>query len=368
MTSPRNFRSIGIVLHDFPLGGTERIALRLARAWSDAGIAVTLFVGEDIGPLRDLVAPGVRVAAADPPIPRGRGSRERLGEAAAAFFAREPVDGLFVPGNFHWELVPALSRIANRPVIVVQISSPLRMKQRGWLRQIGFERRMRRLLRDADALVAMSALHRAQADRIMGRPTATIIPLPALNDGRQATPATGKMILSAGRLIRQKGFDLLIDAFARLGDPETRLVIAGSGPEEKMLAKQIATHKLEGRVELHGFVPDIRPLLDEARLFVMASRFEGYGAVIVEALDAGRPIVVTGSTPAVDDVMRDPECGIVIPIEDVGALTAAMRTLLDRPTPDPHRLTTMVDGYRIGAGAAAYLACFERVLARRRGS
>ncbi|HEY0315426.1 MAG TPA: glycosyltransferase [Sphingomonas sp.] len=329
---------------------------------------MTLFAGEDKGPLRDLIPPNVRLIRADPPIPRGRASRERLGKAAAAHFAREPVEGIFVPGNFHWEIVPAFSRIPSRPAIVVQISSPLRMKQRGWLRQIGFERRMRRLLRDADVLVAMGALHKAQADGVMGRAMAAIVPLPALDDDRTVTPASGQIILGAGRLIHQKGFDLLIEAFHRLDDPGARLVIAGNGPEAVALARRIAARGLGERVTLAGFVPDIRPLLDEARLFVMASRFEGYGAVIVEALGAGRPVIATASTPAVDDVLGDPERGLVVPVEDVEALGAAMPTLLDRPAPDPHHLAAAVDGYRIGAGADAYLACFDRVLLERRGA
>jgi len=368
MIPPPAIRSIGIVLHDFPLGGTERIALRLARAWSERGVAVTVFVGDDQGPLRDLVPSGVRLAPVEPAIPRTRDSRARLGEAAAAYFSRNPVDGIFVPGNFHWEIVPALARIPRRPAIVAQISSPLRMKQRGWLRQIGFERRMRRLLDRADALVAMGALHKAEADAMMGRPRATIIPLPALDDDKPVGRAQGRTIFSAGRLIHQKGFDLLIAAFARLADPEARLVIAGSGPEEAALARQIAALQLGGRISLTGFTPDIRPLLDQARLFVMASRFEGYGAVIVEALGAGRPVIATASTPAVDDVLGAPERGIVVPVEDIAALTDALRTLLDRAAPDPDRLAAAVRGYRIGTGAAAYLACFERVLAERQAT
>nr|WP_246332050.1 glycosyltransferase [Sphingomonas chungangi] len=368
VTPSRTTRSIGIVLHDFPLGGTERIALRLARAWIERGIAVTLFVGDDRGPLRDLAPPGACVVPADPPIARGKHSRERLGEAAAAHFTQHPVDGIFVPGNFHWEIVPALARIPDKPALVVQISSPLRMAQRGWLRQIGFRRRMRYLLRDADALVAMGTLHKAQADAMMGRPMTTIIPLPALDDRQPIGPAKGRTILAAGRLIQQKGFDLLIDAFARLEDPEARLVIVGSGPEEAALARQVAALDLGSRVILTGFVPDIRPLLDEARLFVMASRFEGYGAVIVEALGAGRPVIATASTPAIDDVLGDPERGIVIPVEDVDALVDALRKSLDSPAPDPNRLAAAVEAYRIGAGAQAYLACFDNIHFERRGA
>jgi glycosyltransferase involved in cell wall biosynthesis len=88
--------------------------------------------------------------------------------------------------------------------------------------------------------------------------------------------------------------------------------------------------------------------------------------VIVEALGAGRPVVATASTPAVEDVLGDPESGIVVPVEDVVSLRAAMRTLFDRPAPDPRRLAAIVDGYRIGTGAEAYVDSFRSVLASRR--
>lgn len=368
MTScaPPGPRSIGIVLHDLPLGGTERIALRLAAAWADRGIAVTIFLGAEEGPLRPLVPSAIRLVAADPPIRRGRGSRARLGRAAARYFAAQPVDAVFVPGNFHWEVVPSLARIPQGPAVVVQVSSPLRMPQRGWLRQCLFERRMRRLLGSADALVAMAEPHRAQIAAILPAMPVTVLPLPALGDDARTVPApSARTILSAGRLIHQKGFDLLIEAFRRLDDPAARLVIVGSGPEQAALARQIAATGLGDRIRLAGYQPDIRPFLDEARLFVMASRFEGYGAVIVEALGAGRPVVATDSTPAIDDVMTD-ERGIVVPVEDAAALTDAIRALLDRPPPDPDRLADAVARFRLGVGARAYHESFAEAIARRK--
>lgn len=360
--------SIGIVLHDFPLGGTERIALRLAKAWCERGVAVTLFVGESAGPLQDFVPSAARLVEADPPISRGRGSRERLGRAAASFFSSHPVDGIFVTGNYHWEVVPALARIPDRPAIVAQVSSPLRMAQRGQLRRIFFDRRMRRLLERADALVTMGEMHRRQADAIMGRSIATIIPLPALDNGPPAGRATGKTILAAGRLIQQKGFDLLIEAFRRLEDRDARLMIIGSGPEGAALTRQVERAGLGDRISLTGYQPDIRPLLDAARLFVLPSRFEGYGAVIIEALGAGRPVIATASTPAVDDVLTDRECGMIVPIEDVPALTSALRAMLDRPAPDPAKLAASVSAYLIETGADAYLDCFAQILAGREAS
>ena len=105
--------------------------------------------------------------------------------------------------------------------------------------------------------------------------------------------------------------------------------------------------------------------LDAARLLVLPSRFEGYGAVVVEALGAGRPVIATATTPAVGDLMTDPERGIVVPPGDVAALATAIRTLLDRPAPDPDRLADAVSAYRIGAGAQAYLAAIADAMARR---
>jgi glycosyltransferase involved in cell wall biosynthesis len=214
----------------------------------------------------------------------------------------------------------------------------------------------------------MGEVHRRQADAIIGRPIATTIALPALDDTPFSGRATGKTILAAGRLIRQKGFDLLIEAFRRLGDGDARLIIVGSGPEAAALARQVGETGLADRIVLTGYQPDIRPLLDEARLFVLPSRFEGYGAVIIEALGTGRPVIATASTPAVDDVLGDSECGMIVPIEDVSALTSALRAMLDRPPPDPARLAAAVSSYHIEAGADAYLDCFTQILARRKTS
>ena len=363
MTPPA---SIGIVMHDFPLGGTERIALRLAGAWTAAGIAVTIFCGDESGPLRAMVPDAAALVVAEPSVPRGTGSRERLGRAAARHFAAHPVDTLFVTGNFHWEVVPALAAIPGRPAIVAQISSPLALPQRGRFLQWRFGRRMRRMLGRADLLVAMDETGRRLADATMRLGMTRTIPLPALDDAApQPSPATGRTILAAGRLIRQKGFDLLIAAFVALDDPAARLVILGTGPEEAALGRQIDQAGAADRIVLAGYADDIRPHLDTARLFVLPSRFEGYGAVIIEALGAGRPVIVSASTPAVGDVVTEPERGIVVPVGDIGALTAAMRRLLDRAPPDPDRLAGAVSAYRIGAGAKAYLDVFAEAMGQR---
>ena len=113
-------RAITVVLHDLPLGGGERIAIRLANRWAAAGRKVTLLVGARQGPLEALIEPAVAVVECDPPIPRGKGSRKRLGAAAAAYLKTHPADILFVPGNYHWPVMHAIGAMPadQRPGLV----------------------------------------------------------------------------------------------------------------------------------------------------------------------------------------------------------------------------------------------------------
>src|SRR5690349_21941828 len=103
-------RTILICLHDFSRGGTERIAIGLAANWTDAGRDVTILCGSEQGGLRDMVDSRVKVVALDPPVPRGFLSRWRLGRAMARQLARLKPDVIFLPGNFHFLLAPALRR------------------------------------------------------------------------------------------------------------------------------------------------------------------------------------------------------------------------------------------------------------------
>lgn len=351
--------SILIVVHDFALGGTERVAVRLAEAWAKCGVAVTIFAGSNTGPLRPLAGEAVQIVVAQPPIPRGRGSRRRLAQAARTFVDQGSVDGIFIPGNFHWPIAAAMA--GSGIPVVAQISAALDKPQRGRPRQWAFEVRMRHLLRRVQAVVALSDVARDQADRILRRPVTTTIALPALSDDAappMPIPETPPpMVLAAGRLVPEKGFARLIDAFARLPVGAAQLVIVGDGPEAEALRRQSETLGLADRVKLVGYVADIRPWLDAARLFVLASDFEGYPAVLVEALAAGRPVVATDCTPATR-LLHAPGAGMVVPLNDSEALARAISAMLAQSPPDPEALAALVAHHRIGAVAAAYLNLF----------
>lgn len=360
---------IAVVLHDLPLGGTERIAIRLANRWAAAGRNVILFCGSKQGPLAGMIDRGVEVVECDPPIPRGPGSRRRLGEATAEFIAALGPDILFVPGNFHWPVLAAVDRLPEhlRPGVVAQISTPLFRHGRGPLRQIAYNLRTRRQLRRVDRAISLSPAMTADADAVLGRRVTQCIRLPALDDPEPTprAPASGAVVLAAGRMVREKGFDIALRAFARLEDQTTRLVIVGEGPRRAELLALAEELGVAGRTEFPGYVPDIRPWLTVARAFLVSSWYEGYAAVIVEALDAGRPVVSTDCTPAAVELLQRPCAGRVAPIGDDVALAECLRQVLAAPAPDPDSLAETVAGYRIGPISEAYLQVFDAIALRR---
>ena len=362
-------KTIAIVLHDLPLGGSERIAVRLANRWAAAGRRVTLFCGSREGPLAALIDAGVEVVECDPPIPRGRGSRRRLGQATADYVAAHRPDILFVPGNYHWPILPAIDALPadKRPGVVAQIGTPLYRHGRGRLAQIPYNLRTWRQLRRVDRAISLSDSMTRDADRVLGRRVTQRIRLPALDDADQAfaRPAEGKVILAAGRLVKEKGFEVALRAFAKVEDPEAQLVIVGEGGRREALTALARELGVADRVSFPGYARDIRPWLETARAFLLSSYYEGYAAVIVEALGAGRPVVSTDCTPAVGELLGSRLAGRVAPIGDVEALAACLNDELARPAPDPAALAALVDDYRIGPIADAYLRVFDAVAAKR---
>lgn len=145
-------------------------------------------------------------------------------------------------------------------------------------------------------------------------------------------PHPRRYILGLGSLVRHKGFDLLVDAYARLRDPAVDLLLAGGGVEAGALEHQIARLGLSDRVRLLGPVTGDRKasLYRSAEFFVCPSRREPFANVILEALAAGLPVVATdvgGNRELVQPELN----GLICQPEAPAALATAMQRLLDEP-------------------------------------
>jgi glycosyltransferase involved in cell wall biosynthesis len=139
-----------------------------------------------------------------------------------------------------------------------------------------------------------------------------------------------RYIFAIGRLVPQKGFDVLLDAFARIGGefPDVDLVLAGDGPERDALQHRAQRE----RVEFLGGVPIERAfsLYRGAAGFVLPSRHEPQGIVVAEAMAAGAPVVAT-AVGGVPETVRDGSNGLLVPGGDADALAGALRRLLADP-------------------------------------
>jgi len=139
------------------------------------------------------------------------------------------------------------------------------------------------------------------------------------------------VIGAVGRLSPEKGFDRLIEAFARLvsGGVDAKLVVLGEGPERARLERMIVNKGLSGRVLMPGFV-DGPSHLQLFSIFAMPSLTEGLPISLLEAMRAGLPIVAT-KVGAVPDVLGS-SCGLLVEPNDIGTLTAALTRMIAEPS------------------------------------
>jgi glycosyltransferase involved in cell wall biosynthesis len=139
---------------------------------------------------------------------------------------------------------------------------------------------------------------------------------------------TDIVAVAAGRLSHQKAFDILIPAMAQA--PGITLLLAGEGEDEAMLRALAVQHGVAERVRFLGWRSDVANLFAMADMVLMPSRYEGFPFVMLEALGQGVPLI-SSNIAGPDEILRHGENGWLVPIEDVGALASALRTLRDDP-------------------------------------
>ena len=192
-------------------------------------------------------------------------------------------------------------------------------------------RALRRILYSwADVVVAQT---RDAADWLEKncRVTAVVIP-----NSIRALPGTacerGPLIVAVGRLSSEKGFDLLLRAFAQISAdfPQWRLAIVGDGPQRQSLEQLSLELDLAGQAEMIGEVRDVEAWMARAGLFVHPSRREGFPNAVLEAMALGTPVVCADCPSGPSDLIDDGVNGRLVPVDDVDTLARVMAELMAR--------------------------------------
>ncbi|MFK7742083.1 MAG: glycosyltransferase family 4 protein [Planctomycetota bacterium] len=173
------------------------------------------------------------------------------------------------------------------------------------------------------------------------------------------------VLLALAQLVHRKGLDVLLRAVAELQDPRALCVLAGDGPEAGSLRELATQLGVSDRVQFLGTRSDAGDLLAACDVFCLPSRAEGMGVAALEALGASRPVVAS-RVGGLGQLVVDGVSGLLVPPDDVAALAAALRKLID-DAPLRQRLAEagprrVDEGYRPEQYVARHLEVYADVL------
>jgi glycosyltransferase involved in cell wall biosynthesis len=218
---------------------------------------------------------------------------------------------------------------------------------------------------DSMALEFQNKLHLAPARfNVLPNP----VDIPRIRNFSSPPPASSStpQLLAIGRLVPEKGFDLLLNAFAALPEPfhSAELIIAGSGPQLSVLRQQAQALGIIDRVQFPGHVPDPVLHFSRASLFVLSSRTEGLPNALLEAAAAGLPIVSTPASPGLADLLRHRE-GVWLANEiSADALRAALQQAITVIRPARRYPHHWIEPYDLSHAIPAYETAIDHAIAR----
>ncbi|MCK9509664.1 MAG: glycosyltransferase [Pigmentiphaga sp.] len=341
-------------------GGVERVITMLANGWRDRGHEVALVVRH--GKVREVypLDAGIRRHSLRSLSPRGRLARllRYLGDLPRLRRLRALREADVVIANGPWCALlmllawrlPGLRRRSPAIVLCDHNSPDAFGAITRWLG--------RRLYGWADGIVALTAQqagqYRPYASRVEVLPNPVEIP-PA---GQLAQVAQSRILLAAGRLTPQKGYDLLLQAWRQASPqlPEYHLRIIGDGPERAALAALATQLQLDDRVSFVAATDDLASHYTAAAAFILSSRHEGLPLVLLEALAHGLPVIAFDCDYGPRQVIQPGRNGLLCEPGNPAALAAGLLDTLRNPSV----LLAMAAAARCSAEAYALPGILDR--------
>jgi glycosyltransferase involved in cell wall biosynthesis len=322
-------------------GGAETAMVYLARGFVERGLKVDFVLSQAEGPHLWKIPPEVRIVDL-----KSSGNLAILGALIRYLKQEQPV-ALLSALHFNNEIAIAakhIARVKTRVIVCEQNTLSQRSRNETRLIKRATPLFARFAYPWADQVVAVSQGVAKDLNDLLGLPMdqMQVIYNPAVTPELQAKAeepldhpwfAAGEppVILGVGKLEPQKDFPTLLRAFAQIRKAQpARLVILGWGPEpEKQKLKDLIQELgIEADVDLPGYVNNPFAYMARAAVFVLSSRWEGFGNVIAEAMAVETPVVSTNCESGPAEILKDGEYGELVPVGDSQALADAVLAVL----------------------------------------
>jgi GalNAc-alpha-(1->4)-GalNAc-alpha-(1->3)-diNAcBac-PP-undecaprenol alpha-1,4-N-acetyl-D-galactosaminyltransferase len=324
--SPQTTGGLLLVAANLGGGGAERQLVQMANHWAGRGVPVTLatFCGPEVPDFFTVHAAVTRVHLCGTPPRSTRAGVWRLVwrlRALARALRPQSIVSFITETN----VLALVATVGLRVRVVVSERAHPQYDttvSRSW-------KLLRGLLYRRSHLVVAQTQDIAEWVERHCHVRVAVIPN-ALRALQEPSAAREALVLGVGRLTRQKGFDLLLRAFARLQPkhPDWRLAIFGSGPELSALRALGESLGIASAVTFGGTDPRIETWMARAGLVVQPSRFEGFPNVVLEAMGSGAAVISADCPSGPRDLITDGTDGRLVPVEDVDALARAMDSLM----------------------------------------
>ena len=329
---------ITLVIFALVAGGAERVMAAMANYWAEKGWTVNLLTLDSgkvppFYPLhpavchRSLALAGISAN----PVQALLSNFQRIRKLRAAIRATRPDAVISLMSETNVVTLLATAGLGV-PVLVQEQNDPSQQAMRPcWdtLRHWTYPRATHVVLLTARALGYFSP-------RVQNR--ARIIPNPAMVSVAPRLPNSGngdaKTMIAMARFVPQKGLHMMLQAFAQVAarHPDWSLEILGDGPLRGELEALTESLGLRARVRLPGTTQEPHEKLRRADLFVLSSRHEGFPLSLCEAMACGLPAISFDCPTGPAEIIRDGIDGVLVPPENVGALSEAMdRLMSDAP-------------------------------------
>ncbi|MBX7246494.1 MAG: glycosyltransferase family 4 protein [Candidatus Sumerlaeaceae bacterium] len=367
-----------LVIATLGSGGAERVLTTLANHWERNGHEITIITLSGIGNDFYSLEPAIQRVGLDVMSESGgtvsalTGNVRRLASLRSALSSSRPDVVLsFIDRTNVLTLLAGMG--LKIPIVVSERVDPRQWPIGGtWnaLRRMTYKR--------AATVVVQTQAVVPWAKEFLPEDKVAVVPNPvtiglgqSAKDGMPPMQLKPPIACAMGRLVPQKGFDLLIPAFAECARtrPNWTLIILGEGPERKRLEELVARNGLEGRVLLPGNSTNPQAILGQCDLFVLPSRFEGFPMALCEAMAAGATCLSFDCPSGPAEIVRPGLDGMLIPLsEDPSRLADGMARLMD----DSHlraalrsRAPEIAERFSLERISARWLDVFERCLANR---